>query len=119
MLNIQLVKAWRQVWLNKGRSLLIVTSIAMSTFTLGLILVLFLFGFAKAGLMPFHGWLPAAMVAPTPVSAFLHGVAVVKDAGEFLLIVVSADDWNRRDSGCGWHPQRAERGYQATSRCIA
>ncbi|NJD39846.1 MAG: monovalent cation/H+ antiporter subunit D family protein [Geobacter sp.] len=45
---------------------------------LALILVLFLYGFAKAGLMPFHGWLPAAMVAPTPVSSFLHGVAVVK-----------------------------------------
>lgn len=46
--------------------------------TLALVLVLFLFGFAKSGLMPVHGWLPAAMVAPTPVSSFLHGVAVVK-----------------------------------------
>jgi len=52
---------------------------------LALILVLFLFGFAKAGLMPFHGWLPAAMVAPTPVSAFLHGVAVVK-VGVFSIL---------------------------------
>ena len=51
---------------------------------LALLLVLFLFGFAKAGLMPFHGWLPAAMVAPTPVSSFLHGVAVVK-AGVFSI----------------------------------
>ena len=51
---------------------------------LALLLVLFLFGFAKAGLMPFHGWLPAAMVAPTPVSSFLHGVAVVK-AGVFAI----------------------------------
>ena len=54
---------------------------------LGLLLVLFLFGFAKAGLMPFHGWLPAAMVAPTPVSSFLHGVAVVK-AGVFAIFRV-------------------------------
>lgn len=46
---------------------------------------LFLFGVGKAALMPFHRWLPAAMVAPTPVSALLHAVAVVK-AGVFTVL---------------------------------
>lgn len=48
---------------------------------------LFLVGCAKATLMPFHGWLPAAMVAPVPVSALLHAVAVV-NAGVFLVLRV-------------------------------
>jgi multicomponent Na+:H+ antiporter subunit D len=51
------------------------------------VLLLFVFGFAKAGLMPFHSWLPGAMVAPTPVSALLHAVAVVK-VGVFCVIRV-------------------------------
>jgi len=46
--------------------------------------VLFIGGFAKAAIMPFHNWLPSAMVAPTPVSALLHAVAVVK-AGVFCI----------------------------------
>jgi multicomponent Na+:H+ antiporter subunit D len=54
---------------------------------LGVLLALFLFGTAKAALMPFHRWLPAAMVAPTPVSALLHAVAVVK-AGVFTVVKV-------------------------------
>ncbi|MBU1003384.1 MAG: monovalent cation/H+ antiporter subunit D family protein [Proteobacteria bacterium] len=49
------------------------------------LLVMFIFGFAKAGIMPFHSWLPAAMVAPTPVSALLHAVAVVK-VGVFSIV---------------------------------
>ena len=47
----------------------------------------FLFGFAKNGVMPFHNWLPSAMVAPTPVSALLHAVAVVK-VGVFATVRV-------------------------------
>ncbi len=51
------------------------------------LLLLFMFGIGKAALMPFHRWLPAAMVAPTPVSALLHAVAVVK-AGVFSVVKV-------------------------------
>ncbi len=51
------------------------------------LLALYMFGIGKAALMPFHRWLPAAMVAPTPVSALLHAVAVVK-AGVFTVMKV-------------------------------
>ncbi len=53
-----------------------------------ILLILFVFGIGKTALMPFHLWLPAAMVAPTPVSALLHAVAVVK-AGVFTLLKVA------------------------------
>jgi multicomponent Na+:H+ antiporter subunit D len=52
-----------------------------------ILLVLYAFGIGKAAIMPIHFWLPAAMVAPTPVSAFLHAVAVVK-AGVFAVLKV-------------------------------
>ena len=52
-----------------------------------LLLGLYMFGIGKAALMPIHRWLPAAMVAPTPVSALLHAVAVVK-AGVFVALKV-------------------------------
>ncbi len=54
---------------------------------IGGLLALYMFGIGKAALMPFHRWLPAAMVAPTPVSALLHAVAVVK-AGVFTVVKV-------------------------------
>jgi multicomponent Na+:H+ antiporter subunit D len=59
----------------------------LSPATLTILLALFMFGIGKAALMPFHKWLPAAMVAPTPVSALLHAVAVVK-AGVFSVVKV-------------------------------
>jgi len=60
----------------------------MTDGNLMLLLALYAFGTGKAALMPFHRWLPAAMVAPTPVSALLHAVAVVK-AGVFTIMKVS------------------------------
>jgi multicomponent Na+:H+ antiporter subunit D len=59
-----------------------------SHLVLSVLLVLFVFGVGKAAIMPFHRWLPAAMVAPTPVSALLHAVAVVK-AGVFSIMKIS------------------------------
>lgn len=53
-----------------------------------LLLFLYVYGIGKAALMPIHRWLPAAMVAPTPVSALLHAVAVVK-AGVFSVVKIS------------------------------
>jgi len=60
----------------------------MSKGLISLLFFMFIFGFAKAAVMPFHSWLPAAMVAPTPVSALLHAVAVVK-VGLFSIIRVT------------------------------
>ncbi len=54
---------------------------------LAILLALYVFGIGKAAVMPVHRWLPAAMVAPTPVSALLHAVAVVK-AGVFTVVKV-------------------------------
>ena len=62
----------------------------VSSTILIIIYILFIAGLAKAAIMPFHGWLPAAMVAPTPVSALLHAVAVVK-VGVFSILRVILD----------------------------
>jgi multicomponent Na+:H+ antiporter subunit D len=58
-----------------------------SGWVVGVLLGLYVFGIGKAAIMPLHFWLPAAMVAPTPVSALLHAVAVVK-AGVFAVLKV-------------------------------
>lgn len=50
---------------------------------------MFLYGVAKSAVMPVHSWLPSAMVAPAPVSALLHAVAVVK-AGVFTITKIIA-----------------------------
>jgi multicomponent Na+:H+ antiporter subunit D len=71
-----------------------------------LVIMLYIFcliGFAKNGVMPFHHWLPGAMVAPTPVSALLHAVAVVK-VGVFcttrvMLYVFGVDTMNALNLG--------------------
>jgi multicomponent Na+:H+ antiporter subunit D len=74
----------------------------------GLVIVmlfLYMYGIGKAALMPIHRWLPAAMVAPTPVSALLHAVAVVK-AGVFtvlkVIIYIFGADYLRETGASVW-----------------
>lgn len=71
----------------------------------GVLLALFMFGVGKAAIMPVHRWLPAAMVAPTPVSALLHAVAVVK-AGVFsvvkIVVYVFGLDFLAAQGATGW-----------------
>jgi multicomponent Na+:H+ antiporter subunit D len=72
------------------------------------LLALYAFGIGKAALMPLHRWLPAAMVAPTPVSALLHAVAVVK-AGVFSIVkvVVYVFGVGFEPAAFGWLPWAA------------
>jgi multicomponent Na+:H+ antiporter subunit D len=67
------------------------------------LIALFAFGISKSALMPFHTWLPAAMVAPTPVSALLHAVAVVK-VGVFsvLKVAIYVFGADLYDAGAEW-----------------
>ena len=71
----------------------------------GLLLGLFVFGVGKAAVMPVHRWLPAAMVAPTPVSALLHAVAVVK-AGVFtvtkVIVYIFGIEYLFAEPSSGW-----------------
>jgi len=77
----------------------------MSGPAVGFLLGLFVFGVGKAAVMPVHRWLPAAMVAPTPVSALLHAVAVVK-AGVFtvtkVIVYIFGIDFLFAEPSSGW-----------------
>ena len=76
----------------------------------------------KAALVPLHGWLPQAMVAPAPVSALLHAVAVVK-AGAFGIVRVVYDVYGVRVRGVGGAPRGARgpgvQSPSSTARCKA
>jgi len=65
----------------------ILATAGLSAGAIATLLALYVFGIGKAAVMPMHFWLPAAMVAPTPVSALLHAVAVVK-AGVFTVVKI-------------------------------
>ena len=69
------------------------------------LLFLYIYGIGKAAPMPIHRWLPAAMVAPTPVSALLHAVAVVK-AGVFsvvkIVVYIFGLDMLKLSAGADW-----------------
>ncbi|MEO8545383.1 MAG: monovalent cation/H+ antiporter subunit D family protein [Betaproteobacteria bacterium] len=85
-----LLPALAFIWLTAGTTDFVAGGILagrLGPAALATLLALCVFGIGKAALMPFHRWLPAAMVAPTPVSALLHAVAVVK-AGVFSVVKV-------------------------------
>lgn len=72
--------------------------VAQHPFLVSLTYFLYLAGIAKAAIMPLHNWLPSAMVAPTPVSALLHAVAVVK-AGVFCISRIMLSAFGTRTLG--------------------
>lgn len=86
---------WAIVWLESTTGPVLFTEYtdmgALDPMSQRAIFALFIFGLGmKAALVPLHGWLPAAMAAPAPVSALLHAVAVVK-AGAFGIVRVVSD----------------------------
>lgn len=83
------------VWLESATGPILFTEPAplerLGDTQLKIIFALFIAGLGvKAALVPLHGWLPAAMAAPAPVSSLLHAVAVVK-AGAFGVLRVTFD----------------------------
>nr|WP_245242942.1 proton-conducting transporter membrane subunit [Pararhodobacter sp. SW119] len=86
---------WAIIWLESATGPVLFTEppdlSGLDPWELRAIFALFILGVGvKAALVPLHGWLPAAMAAPAPVSALLHAVAVVK-AGAFGVIRVIYD----------------------------
>jgi len=86
---------WAIVWLESSTGPVLFTEPpdldGLDPASLRVIFALFILGVGmKAAIVPLHGWLPAAMAAPAPVSALLHAVAVVK-AGAFGVIRVIYD----------------------------
>ena len=86
---------WAIIWLESATGPVLFTDppdlSALDPWALRAIFALFILGVGvKAALVPLHGWLPAAMAAPAPVSALLHAVAVVK-AGAFGVVRVIYD----------------------------
>jgi multicomponent Na+:H+ antiporter subunit D len=86
---------WAIIWLESATGPVLFTEppdlSGLDTASLRMIFALFILGVGvKAALVPLHGWLPAAMAAPAPVSALLHAVAVVK-AGAFGVVRIIYD----------------------------
>ncbi|PWD50907.1 hypothetical protein C8046_09825 [Serinibacter arcticus] len=90
---------------------------AMTTLTsVGIICVL-VGAVSKSALIPFHFWLPAAMAAPTPVSAYLHAAAMVK-AGVYLVArLAPGSPRGRRGSGRSSSSRAPRCCSAATARC--